>query len=72
MPLDVFLTAGESIHFTVTQTGEDYVPSPASTGHFTVNWAASTLTLPLVERSCEDLFQVPMIEYDGSAGRIAC
>ncbi len=70
MPLDVFLAAGESIHFTVTQTGEDYVPSPASTGHFTVNWAASTLTLPLVERSCDDLFQVPMIEYGEDVGRI--
>jgi hypothetical protein len=70
MPLDVFLSAGESIHFTVTQTGEDYVPSPAASGDYSINWAASTLTLPLVERSCEELFQVPMIEYGESAGRI--
>ena len=70
MPLDVFLAAGESIHFTVTQTGEDYVPSPASTGYFTVNWAASTLTLPIVDRTCDDLFQVPMIEYGEDLGRI--
>ena len=69
MPLDVFLAAGESIHFTVTQTGEDYVPSPAASGDYSINWAASTLTLPLVERSCDDLFQVPMIEYGESAGR---
>ena len=69
MPLDVFLAAGESIHFTVTQTGEDYVPSPASSGYFTVNWAASTLTLPLVERTCDDLFQVAMIEYGEESGR---
>ncbi len=68
--MDVFLSAGESIHFTVTQTGEDYVPSPAAAGYFTVNWAASTLTLPLIERSCDDLHQVPMIEYGDSAGRI--
>ena len=34
MPLDVFLAAGESINFIVTQTGEDYVPSPASSGDF--------------------------------------
>ena len=70
MPMDVFLAAGESIHFTVTQTGEDYVPSPAATGWFTVNWAASTLTLPIVERNCDDLFQIPMAEYGESAGRI--
>ena len=70
MPLDVFISSGESIHFTVTQTGEDYVPSPASAGYFTVNWAASTLTLPLVERTCEDLFQAPMQNYGEEAGRI--
>lgn len=69
MPLDVFLEAGEAIHFTVTQTGEDYVPSPAAAGEYSIDWAASTLTLPLVERSCDDLFQVPMIEYGESAGR---
>ncbi|MGB0201563.1 MAG: CocE/NonD family hydrolase [Candidatus Poseidoniaceae archaeon] len=69
MPLDVYLEAGETIHFTVTQTGEDYVPSPAAAGEYSIDWAASTLTLPLVERSCDDLFQVPMIEYGESAGR---
>jgi hypothetical protein len=69
MPLDVFLEAGETIHFTVTQTGEDYVPSPAAAGEYSIDWAASTITLPLVERSCDDLFQVPMIEYGESAGR---
>ena len=36
MPLDVFLSAGESIHFTVTQTGEDYVPSPAAAGEYSI------------------------------------
>ena len=70
MPLDVFISSGETIHFTVTQTGEDYVPSPAAAGYFTVNWAASTLTLPLVERTCDDLFQAPMQNYGEEAGRI--
>ena len=67
--MDVFLAAGETIHFSVTQTGEDYVPSPAATGWYTVNWAASTLTLPIVERTCDDLFQVAMIEYGEGSGR---
>jgi len=71
MPMDVFLEAGESIHFTVTQTGEDYVPSPAASGDYSINWAASTLTLPIVERTCDDLFQVAMAEYNlGESGRI--
>jgi hypothetical protein len=67
MPMDVFLAAGESINFKVTQTGEDYVPSPAASGDYSINWAASTLTLPIVERTCEDLFQVAMIEYNEGA-----
>jgi hypothetical protein len=66
MPMDAFLKAGESIHFTVTQTGEDYVPSPAAVGDYSINWAASTLTLPIVHRTCDDLFQVPMTDYDES------
>ena len=70
MPMDVFLSAGETIQFTVTQTGEDYVPSPAAAGYYTVNWAASTLTLPIVDRTCDDLFQVAMTDYSEGSGRI--
>ena len=70
MPMDVYLEAGESIHITLSQTGDDYVPSPAAVGGYTINWAASTLTLPLVNRTCDDLFQAPMHEYSADAGRI--
>jgi hypothetical protein len=70
MPMDVYLEAGESIHITLSQTGDDYVPSPAAVGGYTINWAASTLTLPLVNRTCDDLFQAPMHEYSVDAGRI--
>ena len=44
--------------------GEDYVPSSSSLGVYSVDWASSTLTLPIVDRNCDDLFKVPMIEYD--------
>ena len=64
MPMDVYLEAGESIFITLTQTGEDYVPSSSSVGGYSVDWSASILTLPIVNRTCDDLFQVPMIEYD--------
>ena len=71
MPMDIFLTEGESIHFTITQTGEDYVPSPAAAGDFSIDWTESTLTLPLVSRNCDDLYQVPMHDYS-EVTRIIC
>ena len=70
LPMDVYLEAGESIHFEVTQTGEDYVPSPAAAGDYTISWAASTLTLPIVYRTCDDLHQAPMQSYGEESARI--
>jgi hypothetical protein len=63
MPMDVFISAGETIFITMTQTGEDYVPSSSSVGGYSVDWSASTLTLPIVKRTCDDLFQAPMQVY---------
>jgi hypothetical protein len=70
MPMDIFLEEGESIYITLTQTGDDYVPSPAAIGGYTINWAASTMTLPLVNRTCADLFQAPMHDYGMESGRL--
>ena len=69
MAMDIYLEAGESIIITMTQTGEDYVPSPASVGIYSLDWSGATLTLPLVYRTCEDLFQAPMHEYGDGAQR---
>jgi hypothetical protein len=69
MPMDVFIPAGDTITITMTQTGRDYVPSPAAAGGYSINWANSELTLPLVYRTCEDLFQAPMHAYGEEAGR---
>ena len=69
MPMDVVLQEGEGIILQVTQTGEDYVPSPAASGTVSIDWSQSTLTLPLIERSCDDLFQAPMLEYSSDGGR---
>ncbi len=69
MPMDVVLQAGESIILTVTQTGEDYVPSPAASGSVTIDWSQSTLTLPTIDRTCDDLFKVPMQDYSSEAAR---
>jgi hypothetical protein len=69
--MDIFLEAGESIVITMTQTGYDYVPSPASAGSYSIDWSQATLTLPLIERSCDALFQAPMHAYGDEAQR-AC
>ena len=66
MPMDVFLSAGESITILMTQTGQDYVPSSSSVGGYSIDWDESTLTLPIVKRTCDDLFQAPMQNYEPS------
>jgi len=71
MPMDVFLEAGESIHITMTQTGSDYIPSPASVGSYSIDWSTATLTLPIVNRTCDQLFQAPIHEY-GEEGQRTC
>mgnify|MGYP003310036147 FL=1 len=68
--MDIYLEEGESIVITMSQTGRDYVPSPGAIGGYSLNWAESTLTLPIVKRTCDDLFQVPMIEYGGEGQRV--
>ena len=66
MPMDVFLSAGESITILMTQTGQDYVPSSSSVGGYSIDWDEATLTLPIVKRTCNDLFQAPMQDYGNS------
>ena len=61
--MDVVVPAGDGISLFLSQTGEDYVPSPVSMQAVTVSTdAASTLGLSIVDRSCEDLFLPPMAE----------
>ena len=40
--MDIYLEAGESIIITMTQTEEDYVPSPASIGIYSLDWSEAT------------------------------
>ncbi|MFL2952120.1 MAG: CocE/NonD family hydrolase [Candidatus Thalassarchaeaceae archaeon] len=59
--MDVVVPAGDGITLLITQTGEDYVPSPVSTQAVTVSLdSASILGLSLVNRTCSDLFLPPM------------
>jgi len=59
--MDVVVPAGDGITLLITQTGEDYVPSPVSTQAVTVSLdSASILALSSVNRTCSDLFLPPM------------
>ena len=61
--MDVVVPAGDGIHLIVSQTGEDYIPSPVSTQAVTISLGGdSLLGLSTVDRTCEDLFLPPMHE----------
>ena len=61
--MDVVVEAGDSLILVITQTGDDYVPSPVSTLPVSVFLDdRSTLSLSTVNRTCEDLFLPPMQE----------
>lgn len=61
--MDVVVPAGDGIHLLVSQTGEDYIPSPVSTQAVTISLDSdSILGLSTVDRTCDDLFLPPMHE----------
>ena len=59
--MDVVVPSGDGVTLIISQTGEDYVPSPVSTLPVTITLGdTSTLGLSTLERGCEDLFLPPM------------
>ena len=61
--MDVVVPQGDGIQLIISQTGEDYIPSPVSTQAVTISIGEnSILGLSTVERSCSDLFLPPMQE----------
>jgi len=61
-PIDAIIPAGNDISIVLTETGEDYLPSPcAATGLFVNLDRGTTLSLPLIERSenAPEWFEVP-------------
>ena len=54
-PMDVDLNAGAVIEVVLTESGEDYLPSPCAAVGLNVNFdASSTLSLPLIDRPDND------------------
>ncbi|MEC9118843.1 MAG: CocE/NonD family hydrolase C-terminal non-catalytic domain-containing protein, partial [Candidatus Thermoplasmatota archaeon] len=65
--MDVVIPAGDGIQLIVSQTGEDYIPSPVSSQAVTISLdGESVLGLSTVDRICEDLFLPPMHEMYSS------
>jgi hypothetical protein len=61
--MDVVIPAGDGIQLKISQTGEDYVPSPVSTQPVTIALdESSALSLTVLNRECSDLFLPPMQE----------
>ena len=62
--MDVVVPAGNALELVISQTGDDYVPAPVSggpTNFVTIGTNQnSILTLPIIERSPEDLFTPPI------------
>ena len=65
--MDVIVPEGDGIQLIISQTGEDYVPSPISTTPITLILDSSSfLGLSTVYKNCDDLFLPPMHEpYTG-------
>ena len=59
--MDVIIPSGDAINLIITQTGEDYVPSPVSMMPVTLSLDSSSLLgLSTVNRDCTNLFLPPM------------
>ena len=62
--MDVVIPEGDGVSLIITQTGEDYVPSPPSISPVTIGIdGESVLSLSSVSRTCDDLFLPPMQEW---------
>ena len=63
--MDVVVPAGDAIQLIITQTNEDYIPSPISTTPISVDLSEnSILGLSTVQRDCNHLFLPPMMPSD--------
>ena len=59
--LDVVIPAGNALELVITQTNDDYIPSPVSSGYVTVGTNQnSVLSLPIIDRGANDLFTPPV------------
>ena len=68
-PMDIVLPANHTLELHISQTGEDYVPSPAATGPVQLDLSdQSRLTLPVLVRDSSDYFKASGHDYSGENG----
>ncbi|MEE2629667.1 MAG: CocE/NonD family hydrolase [Candidatus Thermoplasmatota archaeon] len=61
--MDVVVPEGDGINLIISQSGEDYVPSPSSTMPVSLGLGSeSILSLSSVNRDCSNLFLPPMLQ----------
>ena len=60
-PMDVIVPKGHTIQLVVSETGEDYLPSPCASAGMTIFAGYQVLTLPTIDRPVnhENWFNVP-------------
>ena len=59
--MDVVVPAGNALELVITQTNDDYIPSPVSSGYVTIGTNQnSVLSLPIIDRVADDLFTPPI------------
>jgi hypothetical protein len=59
--MDVVIPEGDGVQLIITQTGEDYLPSPVSTMPVSLGLGSqSVLSLSTTSRDCTNLFLPPM------------
>ena len=62
--MDVVVPAGSALELVISQTGDDYIPSTVSSGYVTIGTNQnSVLSLPIIDRTADDLF-VPPVWYE--------
>jgi len=61
-PMDVIVPKGHTIQLVVSETGEDYLPSPCASSGMTIFAGYQTLTLPTIDRPSDhqNWFDVPV------------
>ena len=68
-PMDVRIPAGHTIQLVLTESGEDYLPSPCATSGLAIVAGMQTLGLPVIDRPTGDphWFTVPQLEVGDDA-----
>jgi hypothetical protein len=68
-PMDVRIPAGHTIQLVLSESGEDYLPSPCAVSGLAIVAGMQNLGLPVIDRPAGDShwFTVPQLELEESS-----